>query len=60
MEMFLHPPVTDKYSLAAGYPDAEGIRRMLCDGNDFSPELVDKAMVGFTAQTGQKPLERGF
>ena len=36
MDMFLHPPVTDDYSLAAGHPDPEGIRKMLCDGYDFS------------------------
>jgi flap endonuclease-1 len=60
MEMFLHPPVTDEYSLAAGHPDAEGIRRMLCDGYDFSPERVDKAMEGFTVRAGQKTLESWF
>jgi flap endonuclease-1 len=60
MELFLHPPVTDEYSLAAGHPDAEGIRKMLCDGYDFSPERVNKAMEGFTVKAGQKTLERWF
>jgi flap endonuclease-1 len=60
MDMFLHPPVTDDYSLAAGHPDAEGIRRMLCDGYDFSRERVDKAMEGFTVKAGQKTLESWF
>jgi len=60
MEMFLHPPVTFEYSLAAGHPDAEGIRRMLCDGYDFSEERVDKAMEGFTVKAGQKTLESWF
>ena len=60
MEMFLHPPVTDEYSLAAGHPDPEGIRKMLCDGYDFSPERVDKAMEGFTVKAGQKTLESWF
>jgi flap endonuclease-1 len=60
VEMFLHPPVTDEYSLAAGHPDAEGIRKMLCDGYDFSPERVDKAMEGFTVKAGQKTLESWF
>jgi flap endonuclease-1 len=60
IEMFLHPPVTDEYSLAAGHPDAEGIRKMLCDGYDFSPERVDKAMEGFTVKAGQKTLESWF
>ena len=60
MELLLHPPVTNDYSLAAGHPDAEAIRKMLCDSYDFSPERMDKAMEGFTVKTGQKPLERGF
>jgi flap endonuclease-1 len=60
LEMFLHPPVTSEYSLAAGHPDPEGIRKMLCDGYDFSPERVDKAMEGFTVKAGQKTLERWF
>lgn len=60
MDMFLHPPVTDQYALAAGHPDPEGIRKMLCDGYDFSPERVDKAMEGFTVKAGQKTLESWF
>jgi flap endonuclease-1 len=60
MEMLLHPPVTDDYSLAAGHPDAEAIRKMLCDGYDFSPERGDKTMEGFTVKTGRKPLETLF
>lgn len=60
MEMFLHPPVTNDYSLAAGHPDAEGIRKMLCDGYDFSEDRVNKAMEGFTVKAGQKTLESWF
>jgi flap endonuclease-1 len=60
MEMFLHPPVTSDYSLAAGHTDPEGIRKMLCDGYDFSEERVDKAMEGFTVKAGQKTLESWF
>ncbi|PKL63939.1 MAG: flap endonuclease-1 [Methanomicrobiales archaeon HGW-Methanomicrobiales-3] len=60
MDMFLHPPVTDDYALAAGHPDPEGIRKMLCDGYDFSVERVDRAMEGFTVKAGQKTLESWF
>lgn len=60
MDMFLHPPVTDDYALSAGHPDPEGIRRMLCDGYDFSIERVDRAMEGFTVKAGQKTLESWF
>lgn len=60
MDFFLNPPVTDDYSLAAGHPDPEGIRKMLCDGYDFSAERVDRAMEGFTVKAGQKTLESWF
>jgi flap endonuclease-1 len=60
MEMFLHPPVTDEYSLAAGNPDPEGIRKMLCDGYDFSEDRINKAMEGFMVKAGQKTLESWF
>jgi flap endonuclease-1 len=60
MDMFLHPPVTNEYSLAAGHPNPEGIKKMLCDGYDFSEERVNKAMEGFTVKAGQKTLESWF
>jgi len=60
IDMFLHPPVTNDYVLAAGHPDPEGIRKMLCDGYDFSEERVNKAMEGFSVKAGQKTLESWF
>jgi flap endonuclease-1 len=60
IDMFLHPPVTNDYAIAAGHPDAEGIRKMLCDGYDFSEERVNKAMEGFSVKAGQKTLESWF
>jgi flap endonuclease-1 len=60
MDMFLHPPLTDEYSVVTGHPDAEGIRKMLCDGYDFSPERVDKAIENFSVKAGQKTLESWF
>ncbi len=60
MEFFLNPPVTDDYILEAGHPDPEGIRKMLCDGYDFSVERIDRAMEGFTVKAGQKTLESWF
>jgi flap endonuclease-1 len=60
IDMFLHPPVTNDYALAAGHPDAEGIRKMLCDGYDFSEDRVNKAMEGFSVKAGQKTLESWF
>jgi flap endonuclease-1 len=60
IDLFLHPYVTNDYSLAAGHPDPEGIRKMLCDDYDFSVDRIDKAMEGFTVKAGQKTLERWF
>ena len=60
LDIFLHPPVTDDYALAAGHPDPEGIRRMLCDGYDFSEDRVNKAMEGFSVKAGQKTLDSWF
>jgi flap endonuclease-1 len=60
IDLFLHPPVTNDYALAAGHPDAEGIRKMLCDGYDFTEERVNKAMEGFSVKAGQKTLESWF
>ena len=52
MAMFLHPAVTDDYSVTAGHPDAEGLKKMLCDGYNFSPERVDRALEGFAVKAG--------
>ncbi|OPY38681.1 MAG: Flap endonuclease 1 [Methanoregula sp. PtaU1.Bin051] len=60
IELFLHPLVTDAYELSWGCPDPEGIRKMLCDQYDFSPERVNKAMESFSVKAGQKTLESFF
>ncbi len=60
MDLFLHPDVTDDYTLAWGHPDIAGIKRMLCGDYDFSEERVEKAMENFCAKAGQKTLEAGF
>ena len=60
MDMFLHPDVTDDYILAWDHPDIMGIKKMLCDGYDFSEERVEKAMENFCAKAGQKTLESWF
>jgi flap endonuclease-1 len=60
LDLFLHPAVTDDYSLSWGRPDVEGIRKMLCDGYDFSPDRVNKALEGFTVKAGQRTLENWF
>lgn len=60
MDFFRHPPVTSQYVLSWGEPDFEGVMRMLCDGYDFSPERVEKALTGMKQKSGQKTLESWF
>lgn len=60
MDLFLHPDVTDEYTLAWGHPDIAGIRKMLCGEYDFSEERVEKAMENFCVKAGQKTLESWF
>ena len=60
MDLFLHPPVTDDYTLVWGHPDTAGIKKMLCDGYEFSEERVNKALENFTVRAGQKTLENWF
>jgi len=60
MEFFLHPPVTHDYTLVWNPPDREGILRMLCDGFDFSPERIQKALEGIGVKSEQKTLDSWF
>jgi len=60
MDLFLHPQVREEYELSWGHPDPEGIRRMLCDGYNFSAERVNKALEGFAVRHGQKTLQDWF
>jgi flap endonuclease-1 len=52
--------VTNDYALSWGHADYEGIKKMLCDGYEFSLERVDKALEGFAVKAGQKTLESWF
>ncbi|HXX55596.1 MAG TPA: flap endonuclease-1 [Methanoregula sp.] len=60
MDIFLHPDVTDGYSLSWEHPDVPAIKRMLCDGYDFSEERVEKALENFCVKAGQRTLESWF
>lgn len=60
MDIFLHPHVTDEYTLEWNHPDVSGIKKMLCEGYDFSEERVEKAMENFCVKAGQKTLEAWF
>jgi len=43
-EIFLHPEVTDDYSVTFASPDREGIIRFLCGEREFSKERVTAAL----------------
>jgi flap endonuclease-1 len=60
IEFFLHPPVKTDYQLRWNPPDREGIRHMLCDQFDFSPERIESAMEKLAVTSGQKTLDRWF
>jgi flap endonuclease-1 len=60
MDLFLHPQVTDDYTLVWSHPDIAGIKKMLCGEYDFSEERVEKAMENFCVKAGQKTLESWF
>jgi flap endonuclease-1 len=60
IDLFLHPPVTSDYTLSWNHPDSEGIKKMLCDGYDFSEDRVNKALEAYAVKAGQKTLEGWF
>jgi len=43
-EIFLHPEVTDNYTIEWKDPDVEGVISFLCDERDFSESRVRKAL----------------
>lgn len=40
-QIFLNPPLNEKYSLSFSPPDKEGLMKFLVDENDFSPKRVE-------------------
>lgn len=60
MDFFRHPPVTGEYSLSWNEPDYDGVMRMLCEGYDFAPDRVEKALGGMHVKKGQKTLDSWF
>ncbi|HTY53435.1 MAG TPA: flap structure-specific endonuclease, partial [Methanomicrobiales archaeon] len=60
MDFFLHPPVSDEYTLSWKPVNAEGIEKMLVDDFNFSKERVDSALEKVRVTAGQKTLDRWF
>ena len=63
-EIFLHPTVTDNYTIKWKEPDAAGIVDFLCRQKDFSEDRVRKALekmqAGAQKQKGKTTLEKWF
>jgi len=53
--IFLHPKVVEDAEIEFRDPDADGVRRMLCDEHDFSRDRIDAALEKFgSARSEQK------
>jgi flap endonuclease-1 len=61
-DIFLKPAVVDVKELSWGKVDPDGIRSMLCDSHDFSPDRVQAAVVRVEEASKGKSesLERWF
>jgi flap endonuclease-1 len=63
-EIFLHPEVTDKYTLNWREPNAEGIIDFMCREKEFSEERVKKSLERMTAgskkEKAKVSLEKWF
>jgi flap endonuclease-1 len=63
-EVFLHPAVTDNYTIEWKEPNVEGIVDFLCRQKDFSEDRVRKALekmqAGAQKQKGKTTLEKWF
>jgi flap endonuclease-1 len=63
-EIFLHPDVTDNYTLSWKEPDVEGIVNFLVREKDFSEDRVRKALEksqqGASKEKGKTTLEKWF
>ncbi len=49
---FLEPPVEERVDVRLRPPNADGVRRFLCDERDFSPERVDAALALLRSSKG--------
>ena len=49
-EIFLHPEVTDDYSVKWSKVDPEGVRKVMCDRHGFSVDRIDAVLGKISAQ----------
>jgi len=62
-DIFLHPKVIEDVEIQFRDPDAEGVRRMLCDEHDFSRDRIDAALEKFgsaRSEEKQRSLDSWF
>jgi len=62
-KIFLFPNVLDHVELVFGDPDPEGVRRMLCEEFDFSPDRINAALEKFgiaRSEQKQRSLDSWF
>ncbi len=62
-EIFLKPNVLPNVELRFRDPDADGVRHMLCDEHDFSPDRINAALEKFgstRAEQKQRSLDSWF
>lgn len=60
MDIFIHPEVTDKYSLTWEEPNLTQIMKFMVDEHDFSEDRVKKAVEAAKPQPRQKSLSSFF
>ena len=60
MEFFLHPPVTDAYSLSWEPVRAEPVRKFLCDDYEFDEQKIMKTLERVAHTGAQQSLEQWF
>lgn len=62
-EIFLAPDVLDAVSFTFRDPDADGVRKMLCEEHDFSRDRIDVALAKFVearSSQNQRSLDSWF
>jgi flap endonuclease-1 len=57
-EFFVHPPVTDDYSIKWGKADGAKVKEFLCDEHSFSRDRVEKVLERLTTAMSETSKQR--
>lgn len=60
IEYFLHPAVTQDYTITHASANRDKVMELLCEGHGFSPERVDAGLERLGAKKGQATLDSWF